>query len=334
MGLAIFYGKGIIYSKTLMRLGETKQILDRVISQNSTIELKKEAQYGGQAQRIDNYADIISALEVVSGQKWSGFEESTLDMFQETHPKVKSTVLPQDEFNKLQSMINAANQKLPIFYSILETMVEPQNEQTINIKLPSEIRSLDDLSKENKKIQDVLKLYNVDGQFDFQQFDRGTDWYVVVAAGVLSYKFLIAGLDIAQKYFETRKAYSESKTAELDYRAAVEKDDVTKQEIKEFTDRKLKLLIEDEVKRAIEKIGIGTNDKNELCVKLVKATTALIKELDEGTEFHLSLNPPTYADEIEGRITIDYTQIKPLIAKTTEETTKKLDGPKGDLPIG
>ena len=312
-----------------MRLGETKQILDRVISDNATIIPKHEAQYGGQAQRIDSYADIISALEVISGYDWSGFEKGTLSAFQEVHPKVKSTVLPQDEFNKLNNMVSAANQNLPIFYSILKTMVEPQDEQAINIKLPLEIRSLEDLTKENKKIQDVLKIYKEDGQYDFKQIDRGTEWYVVVTAGVLSYKFLIAGLDIAQKYFETRKAHSESKTAELDYRAAVEKDDVTKQEINDFTDRKLKLLIEDEVREAIEKIGIGTNDKNELNVKLVKATTALIKELDEGIEFHLSLNPPAYADEVGGHVTIDYTQIKPLIAKKAEET-KQLDGPKNE----
>lgn len=317
-----------------MRLGEIKQIIDRVIADNATIVLKNEAQYGGQAQLVDNYADTISALEIVVGYDWSGFEESTLSEFQEAHPKAKSTTLTQDEFNKLNKMVNAANQKLPIFYSILQTMVEPQNEQAINIKLPPDIRSLDDLSKQNKKIQDVLKLYNVDGQFDFQQFDRGTEWYVVATVGALSYKFLIAGLDIAQKYFETRKAHSESKTAELDYRAAVEKDSVTKQEIKEFTERKLKLLIESEVDEAIEKIGVGANNKNELGVKLVRATTALIKELDEGTEFHLSLNPPAYADEVEGSITIDYSRITPLIAKKETET-QQLDGPKsGDEEEG
>ena len=50
--------------------------------------------------------------------------------------------------------------------------------------------------------------------------------------------------------------------------------------------------------------------------KLVKATTKLVEILGEGTEFHLSLNPPEYVSEQAGQLVIDYKKIEALKFQT------------------
>ena len=201
-------------------------------------------------------------------------------------------------------------------------------EQTINIKLSESIHDLDGLTRANERLSKILDLYNVDGQFDFKGFDRGSEWYVIAAAGVLSYRFLIAGLDIAQKYFETRKSYFESEQAKLDLQAALDKDDVTKTEMENYQKKRMEVLIKDEVAKAVKEIGIGSNNNNELTTKIIKATTKLIKELDEeGAEFHLSLNPPEYANEYMGTVTIDYSKM-PVLKEKKQEEAKQIEAPK------
>ncbi len=308
-----------------MRLGEIKKILDRV-TDGSVIAVAHEPLYGDQAQRVGNYGDVIAALEVLSEQDWSELDKATLNSLLEKHPSTESAILTQEEFSQLNALVSAVNQKLPVFYSILKNMVDSQEEQTINIKLPAGIDSIAKLTKFNNNIENVLKRFNVDGQFDFKQFDKGSDWYVIVATSYLSYRFLLAGLATAQKYLEMRKASFESKTAELEYRAAVDKPEVEPKEVKAFVERKLKLFVENEVQEAIQQLGTGSNTEGELRVKLIQATTALIKELDDGAEFHLSLNPPAYAEENGGQLRIDYSKMRPLIEKK-EEDSKQLNAP-------
>jgi hypothetical protein len=61
---------------------------------------------------------------------------------------------------------------------------------------------------------------------------------------------------------------------------------------------------------------------------LVIATKKLVEALGDGAEFHLSLNPPEYAKEQSGQLTIDYTKIREIQKVETPkqaqlETTKK-----------
>lgn len=74
----------------------------------------------------------------------------------------------------------------------------------------------------------------------------------------------------------------------------------------------------------IKELNGETSDS--LQTKLVNATTQLIKELGEGTEFHLSLNPPAYAKEQAGQLVIDYKKmetLKPVEVHKEIEPAKK-----------
>lgn len=309
-----------------MRLGEIKQILDKVLNEDKNIILINEPLNGGYTYRIAKYGSIIESLEILSKLAWNQLDYTPIQVIRDNyHIDQQEVQITQDEFNQLNSYISSLNEKIPLFMSILDTMVEKQDEQIINIKLTNKINKLDDLTKINTRLDDILKRYNADGQFEFKGFDKGTNWYVILATGVLSYRFLIAGLDIAQKYFDTRKSYFESEKAKLDLKAALDKEEITDEDLKGYKERRLSSLIKGEVESAIEKIGVGTNSKNELTLKIIQATTKLIKELDEeGTEFHLSLNPPEYAEEYMGSLTIDYSKMPVLNNGEKDEKLKQI----------
>lgn len=308
-----------------MRLGEIRNILQEVLTEDNKISIEHEPIFGGQAQIVKNYGQLISALDILAGLSWNESDYSPIELIKKEYgTEVLEAQLSQEKFSQLNSYATALNPKLPLYISILETMVDDQNEHTINIKLSGSIRNLDSLTATNTRLGKILDLYNADGQFEFKGFDKGTDWYVVFATGVLSYRFFIAGLDIAQKYFETRKSYFESENAKLDLQAALDKEDVTETDIDSYKKRKMEMLIKDEVKKAIDIIGAGTNNKNELTSKIIKATEKLVKELDEeGTEFHLSLNPPEYANEYMGSLVIDYSKM-PVLKHRKDEDVKQI----------
>jgi hypothetical protein len=293
-----------------MRLGEIKQKLDQVTGENHLIEIKHEPQFGGQAQEVSGFINLNEVLQILSQYVWSEIDPQSLEDDFEATPKTDVVTLTQEVFTRYNTYVTSVNTKLPIFYSVIESIVDEQDEQTINIKLPKKIKSITDLSSANTRLSKILTLYNVDGDFEFRGFDKGSEWYVITAIGTVSHLFLTSGLSIAKKYFDTKQSYYKSETAKQHYKAATEKDTVTDEELEEYCARRMKGLIKSEVETALQEIGHGTWDKNELQVQIIKATTLLIAELeDEGTEFHLSLNPPDYASEGQSGLVIDYKKI-------------------------
>lgn len=297
-----------------MRLGEIKQKIDRVVSEDFIIVVKNQPLYGEQAQEITNYGDIVEALEMLSKFEWNDITETEVDEIAKTYPKKVVATLPLVDFNKLSAIIGRVNTTLPLYYSILDTMVEEQDEKVINIQLPSKIKSLDDLNEFNTRLSKLLKTFQIDGEFEFRQFDKGTSWYEECAIGVFTYKYFVACLKIAQEYFKTEAEYFKSREAEIAYEAA--KISLVSQEkeitFDEYKQNWLRVFIKQEVTSLVtEKIKeLNGHSSEELQTKLVTATTALVKELGEGTEFHLSLNPPEYAREQAGQLVIDYKKIK------------------------
>jgi branched-subunit amino acid permease len=55
--------------------------------------------------------------------------------------------------------------------------------------------------------------------------------YVGQAQNILSPAFFLSCLEIAKNFFETRKAYYESETARLDYKASIKKDEKEDEEM-------------------------------------------------------------------------------------------------------
>lgn len=133
----------------------------------------------------------------------------------------------------------------------------------------------------------------------------------------------MGGLNIANKYFETKKSYYDSetskfnfKTSKIEYMAATKKEEVKEDDLNEYVNNKLKLQVKEDVKELSEKID-NTNNKEENLSKILKATQKLIEELEnEEFEFHLSLNPPkNIVSESGGTLTINYDNLPKISSK-------------------
>ena len=306
-----------------MRIGEKKQIIEEVLSEDHRIHIESEAIYAGQAYRIDNYASLIKALDIIAEENWNEQSYEEIEEIKRTKgvTAVRATV-DNTQFNQISSYVNTINSKVPLYYSIINSLTEEQDEKAINIKLPEDISSLGQLSSFNKRIDDILKLVNVDGGFEVKGFDKGTDWYTLCATGTLSYYFFIGCLKIAQEYFKTKKEYFQSEEARLSYEASLKETDTSSDDgFEKHKEAYLDRLIQKKVEETIESIG-ATNGRTipELTAHLVKATTLLVKEFDKGTEFHLSLNPPKEVSESGGGaiLQIDYKSLQPKIVKKSE----------------
>ncbi|MBU1071498.1 hypothetical protein KKG65_03785, partial [Patescibacteria group bacterium] len=122
----------------------------------------------------------------------------------------------------------------------------------------------------------------------------------------------------------TKQEYFKSKKAELDYKAGLKNDDKpTEKGLVEYSENRLQLDVQNRINKAIDDLGTGSKTKPELMSQLIKGTQNLINELDDGTEFHLSLNPPNYANEQNGLLEIDYKNLQAIKAKELEETKKQ-----------
>lgn len=306
-----------------MRLGEQKNIIEKVIDDNNKISIKHADIYGGQVKKVSNFGEILNVLELFAEHTWNAQDYSIIESLIEKYGSgSKTEQLEVADFNQLNSYVSTLNQKLPIYYSILETMVEEQDEKTINIKIPtSNISSLATLGTLNTRINQILKKFNVDGEFQFKGFDKGTDWYVITSVGTMSSAFLLACLKIAKSYFETKEAYFKSENARLDYLAALKDGETeTDEGLEEYVKKRKRIEMEEGVKKSVDEMGVGSSGKQpeELKTQLIIATTDLIKELGHGTEFHMSLNPPTYAEGENQSFSIDYKKVRELTAPKEE----------------
>jgi hypothetical protein len=202
-----------------MRLGEVKQKIDRVIDENKMINIKYQPQYGGQAQLVENYSEIIDALDYLSTLSWSEIKhvEIVKDLLNKYPKGHKDQLLPIEEFNKLNSYVTRINQKLPIYYSILESMTTIQEQQVINIKLPESIRSIKDLEKFNLDLESLFKKFNLAGEFQFVGLDKGSSWYEIFITATALYKYFLACLAVAYAIVKLKKEYYNSELAKLNY---------------------------------------------------------------------------------------------------------------------
>jgi hypothetical protein len=311
--------------KLPMRIGEIKNILDLVVNKDNQIQIEQEIIFSGQAYLIHNFQELIEAYYVINKLSWNDTDGSGLDGIIKTYEGKQGVIqIDKIEFDVLNSYFASVNQKLPFFYSVLESVNEKQDEKAINIKLPDEISSLPELTEVNKRLETTLQMFNVDGEFRFHNFDKGTNWYTLVpiAEKLLSYAFLVGCLKIAQEVLKTRAEWFNSEKARISFEASKEdKNDLT---VKKWEDNWIKKYIEEKVREVIKEVGERNNiPETELQVRLIKGTTNLIKELGEGTEFHLSLNPPEYASQNGNSINIDYKKIREIREKNLEEIEEK-----------
>ncbi|MBE6450325.1 MAG: hypothetical protein E7013_06615 [Alphaproteobacteria bacterium] len=302
-----------------MRLGELKNKLDHIINKEThKIALIEASVYAGQAYQINHFLNLVDALNALENLDWNTYDFTNIQKLQDKYGSNDTIIITAQEHNALIQYINQINTQLPLFYSILETMVEKQEEQVINIKLPEQNEfSFKSLSDINTRLDKLFKEINIDGEYTFKGFDVGTSWYEVLLIGTLTYKFFISALKIAQEFFKAEKLFYESGEAKINYKAALlqlksKEENIDDKDVRNYAQNVIKVRVENKIKEVVKELSLNGQTEHEAISKMTKAVTAITVELNKGVEFHLSLNPPTYAEEDKGKISINYEDIRKI----------------------
>lgn len=308
-----------------MRTGEIKRIIGKVLNGENQIAILSEPIFGGQAYLVKNFAALIESLDLIAGQSWNDLDYAPIEAIKVSHGTSRDAQLEQGEYNALNAYVNSLNAKIPLYVAVLDSLSEHQDEKIINIRLPERVHTFQGLNSLNSRLEKICKLFQVDAPFNFHGFDRGTNWYEIITTGILSHTYLVSCLKVAQEVLKTKTEYYKSEEAELNYRASLRaKEQFDEKGFSAYNESHLKLLIEREVRKVIENVG-QTNGRSaeELHTHLVSATKELIRELGEGTEFHLSLNPPSYAEEDGGALSIYYKRLPKPVEPPRQLGTKE-----------
>jgi len=303
-----------------MRLLEKKILLEDLLDDGKLV-LDETSLFSGYGHQINNSSQLFSVLEFLAEEEWNTTDfdpiQSIIDKYDATN--VKTIAIDQSEFNVLNSYINQLNQQLPIFLGIIETITEDQDSQDINIKLASSIQTPEELEKLTKQIADLCKIAKIDGEdIQFKGFDKGTDWITIGIVGYASYFLIMRCLKLAQEIQKTKQEYFKSKTAELDYRASLTKqDDYSKPGQTSYEKKRVQIQQDEAIDEIAKQIGEQNGFKeNEVRGHAQKTTEAIINIIGDGNEVHLSLNPPKETSEsADGLVNIDYSFLNKLEAK-------------------
>jgi hypothetical protein len=315
-----------------MRLGEIRNIAQAATDDTNKLQIEYESLYGGQAYLVSNYSELLQVIDIIAEQPWNDVDVTSVSELRTEYDESSESVeISSEEFNILNSYITAVNEKYPTFFLTVRSFVDDQDEQVINVKLPDRKRSLADLNELNSKLEKLFKEFKIDGDIQLIGFDKGTDWYVILFSGTGTFSAFIACLKVAQEIFKTRTEYYKSEKARLDYLASLKAGDKSSGAgLTAYRKRRMNLELEQLVSEATQLISdLNGRTQKELEVRLVKATQDLVEELGEDVEFHLSLNPPEYAQEHKGSLSIDYKKIR-QINKQNDDKTKQIAPPKED----
>lgn len=307
-----------------MRIGEFKQIVDRVLTDANQLQIEADTEYGGQAYVVKNFAQFYQALSLLIEQSWNDSPHDELDAVLQKYTGEESTVqLTTNDYNILNNYISSVNKNLPVAMSVIDSLAPKQEEFTLNIQLPEDIKSVEDLQEFNERLNKIFKKFNITGDFNFAGFDKGSDWYTVIITTEALYKYVMAAVGLAIALLTLRKTYYESETAKLAYETAKKKDDNLTEA--KYLSEIIATKTDEDAAELVKNLGAPDNQtKSEMIGITVGTVKDLIKELGHGTEFHMSLNPPDYLAKNDNGFTIDYKSIPKISTKQVSKTIEKL----------
>jgi len=312
-----------------MRIGRFNQIINAATNESGELQTDGVAKLGGQVYLIDNFdtkASLVLELQAL-GLLPSDTAESTISIF-EDNIYAKTLEVETMQHNEIVNLFTKINAKLPIYLEITENFSPDQEETVVNVKLPSGVSSLADLQTFNKRLDTLFKKFNITGNFKVVGFDAGTEWYQVLIDNPELFSIFISSVSLALQAIDFRNSRKNSDDLRLAKKALDTRDpknDVTEQKLlNSMVDEK----IEEDTEKTIDELGYPDGrDKPETLSMVIGAVKELIKEIDKGTEFHLSLNPPEYVKEngTSGvpAITIDYKLIPKINAPAIEPAQLK-----------
>lgn len=311
-----------------MRIGKFNQIINNAIDANGTLQTGGSPRLGGQVFVIENFnkkADLILTLRDMNMLP-EDITESVIDIFENKKNAITAEV-ESVQHAEIVSLFTQINMKLPVYSEIADNFSPNQEETAINIKLPSNINSINDLSVFNKRLDNIFKKINITGNFKITGFDTGSEWYQVLIDNAVLFNYVISAVSLSLQIIDFRNKRKGSDDLRLTKKAIDVKNPsntITEQKLLNgMVDEK----ISEDVNKIIEELDCPDGrEKPETISMIIGAVKELIREIDRGTEFHLSLNPPEYVKENGGNmmINIDYNLIPKL--NKPKDSPKHIEG--------
>lgn len=299
-----------------MRVGEFHQILQDATNEDGTLQTNGEAIYGSQVFRISKFslkARLINAIDNL-GLMPEAADKATIDLIN-SHSGDDVFLAEASQHDQIVLLFKLLNPELPVIAKTVKSFSPKQEEQIINIKLPAEISTFKELHEYNKSIEAVFKKFGITSGAKIKGFDVGTEWYQVLIESSPLFKYFVGAAGIAWFAIKTRKMWYESEQTRLTVLSMKDKD--KKVDDKSYVDSLINKLINEEATKLVEQLGTPDNREVPETISMVEGgVKAIVEEIDNGSEFHLSLNPPEYlAESKDGRLfKINYSQI-PKIEK-------------------
>ena len=310
-----------------MRLREVKKKIEELGSDGKiTVSLKQSL---GNFFIISNSRKLFFLLQFLSEQEWNKTDFTQIQaIIDSTHALDNDEVmLDNTQYSHLNTYVNKVNEKLPIFFGIVDSLSDEQGEFDINIKLSDEIKTVDDLNGLISEVKNLEKFANLDGKnLEFSGFDIGS-WWITFSAGCgVVYGFIMACTKLAQEVLKTQEQYYKTKEAKIHYQMTLEDGKkATEAGLKKYCGEYCENYLEQgaiEIAQGISKYN-GASE-NEISEKAKNTTKSLLKIIGNGNEIHVSLNGNQIVGETEsGNIQINYEELKTFANE--EKNTKQLD---------
>ncbi len=293
-----------------MRTREKYQILLKATDENHNLILKTRVLPDERSHFIENSKQLCTVYRAIKNFPWSIVD----DEYHKTQIKeilerdtTDNMILSQEQYEILRDWAKNANNHLQTTVDVLHQTFSEKGSYTISIKLPKEtITDLKKLNTFNKEVMDSLEklvLERYHGRFEFAGFDTGSDWIDIVIVGLegkqllTAYAGVLGVIFIAQKSMELRTEYHKGNQAKYDAliakqslqdKQSIKLENITERDIKEHINKKVKIQIREELDKLVEKTQLGNED----ATSFEKALDILVEHMEQGAEYHPSLNPP------------------------------------------
>ena len=302
-----------------MRLQEIKKKIEKYC-ENDKIVIPK-GQTSGNYYVILESDSFFSLMQFISKQKWCKVDFSQMDaVINATNALASSEViLDGSQYNIVSSYINKVNEILPMFFNIVSSLNDEQNEFDINIKLSDAIKTVDDLKNITEEIEKLGTYANLDGRkLQFVGFDVGSSWIVICANCTLVYGFIMACTKLAQELLKLGEQYYKTREAKIHYKMTLKKDEeFTEDGLNKYCEKYSEEYEREGAHEIAQQIGeYNGSTESEIEEKAKKTTEALLSIIGNGNEVHISLNDNNIVKESEnGTIEMEYDELKKYVKK-------------------
>lgn len=313
-----------------MRAVEAKYILDKIINEDKQVVVESQPGFNNSLFSISKIDDYVEFLYLISDLSFSDVKREEIEQLD--FIKNRRDNLNQEELNLLNSLINRSNSNLRVVYSTVDFFAEEQDSKLINIKIPENIKTLEDLSYFNKKIENIFKIFdygNDKNNYTFSGVDKGTAWIEIIINNINLHIDFTLSLHLALYFVENWNGYKNTPSFNINLNIFLSEDNGKNE--KDYLEKYRDVFFEAELKKREFQDDNNLNGRfeNEKITSIMKGAKSIIAIMEEGSELRISYNPPNYIKDSKNFFEIDYKKLPKIEPKIVEKKKKEeLDSPK------